>query len=336
MPANKDAYRRRHLRLVIDNKFVTGRRDYTVTADAAFRRWSDKAKAARRVLLATASSPFSQRETVDWRTPSNAPNSLCVSSRSCLIRAISFIDREYMRIRIIDASQICALGIAGSADSLQTAVMLKIGRRIATMRKAKGLKQEAFADELGVTQSTVSRWESGKQEPEYTHLRAIAQWAGTGLDAFTEGTDASTSPLHGIQVVGHVQAGEWQHAAEWDEDDRYTIGVPHDERYPQARQFGLVVRGRSMDQIYPEGSIIICASLYDLDREPEDGERVIVYRKSADDTIEATVKQFQRDPDGRCWLWPRSSRPEHQQPVELGGAESVEVVAVVIGSFRRE
>lgn len=39
------------------------------------------------------------------------------------------------------------------------------GRRIREYRKLRGLKQEAIAFELGVDRSTISRWETGRDEP---------------------------------------------------------------------------------------------------------------------------------------------------------------------------
>ncbi len=37
----------------------------------------------------------------------------------------------------------------------------KIGKFIADMRKKKGITQKEFAEKLGVTDKTVSRWENG-------------------------------------------------------------------------------------------------------------------------------------------------------------------------------
>ena len=75
--------------------------------------------------------------------------------------------------------------------------------------------------------------------------------------------------------------------------------------------------------------------------------------------IEATVKEYVVDDDGQVWLWPRSSHPEYQQPFllkeridrDMGSeanstetdnryrevyADDFEIVALVIGSYRRE
>lgn len=38
---------------------------------------------------------------------------------------------------------------------------IKVGNFIATMRKEQGLTQEQLGEKLGVTNKTVSRWETG-------------------------------------------------------------------------------------------------------------------------------------------------------------------------------
>jgi transcriptional regulator with XRE-family HTH domain len=46
-----------------------------------------------------------------------------------------------------------------------------------TIRKEKGLTQEAAAEKLKIQASTVSRWESGA-EPRAAHLHRIFLWSG--------------------------------------------------------------------------------------------------------------------------------------------------------------
>ncbi len=48
-----------------------------------------------------------------------------------------------------------------------------LGNKIRAIRQELKLKQDEFADQLGTTQGTVSRWERGSK-PEHEHLQAIA------------------------------------------------------------------------------------------------------------------------------------------------------------------
>ena len=43
--------------------------------------------------------------------------------------------------------------------------MNTIGEKIKTLRKNKNLSQEDFAEKIGVTQSTITKWENGVQSP---------------------------------------------------------------------------------------------------------------------------------------------------------------------------
>ena len=53
-----------------------------------------------------------------------------------------------------------------------------IGKRIAGLRKDKGLKQEALADMLGVSRQAVSKWENGASDPSTTNLVALGRLYG--------------------------------------------------------------------------------------------------------------------------------------------------------------
>ena len=46
-----------------------------------------------------------------------------------------------------------------------------IGQRIRKYRKAKGLSQEQLAEKLGVSNKTISKWETGKCMPDYSIVR---------------------------------------------------------------------------------------------------------------------------------------------------------------------
>ena len=49
----------------------------------------------------------------------------------------------------------------------------RIGAFIKDVRREKGLTQEQFAEKLGVSQKSVSRWETGKTMPDYSLLASI-------------------------------------------------------------------------------------------------------------------------------------------------------------------
>ena len=159
--------------------------------------------------------------------------------------------------------------------------------------------------------------------------RALARWFST------TGLDRSTF-TH--VVIGYVQAGQWRQAMQWeDADDSYEVDVPVRPVYI-GKTFGLEVRGRSMDQIYPEGTVAICVRYVDLDREPRSGEDVVCERRSKDGLVETTIKRYKVEDSGQKWLLPQTSDPALAQPISLEQApsdvESIEILAVVVGSYR--
>jgi hypothetical protein len=54
--------------------------------------------------------------------------------------------------------------------------------------------------------------------------------------------------------------------------------------------------------------------------------------------VEATLKEYVVDEKGVAWLWPRSTHPEHQQPISYAGdgVEEVVVVGIVVGAYIME
>lgn len=75
---------------------------------------------------------------------------------------------------------------------------ISIGRNIANLRKEKGLTQNALAELLGVSNKTVSKWESGLGYPEITQFPALAKIFNVSVDyIMSSGED-------GIVLAGNI------------------------------------------------------------------------------------------------------------------------------------
>lgn len=61
--------------------------------------------------------------------------------------------------------------------------MESIGKIIATMRREQSLTQERLAELIGVTNSTISKWENGTYAPDVTLLPVVADVFGVSIDA---------------------------------------------------------------------------------------------------------------------------------------------------------
>lgn len=199
-------------------------------------------------------------------------------------------------------------------------------------------KIKPWALRTGVSYSSIMNFLQGRsQSLSYPAYKKIANYEGVELWQIT-GDKPEIEDASGIWVTGHVQAGSFQEATEWLQGDWFNVNIPISTEY-SGKAKGLQVRGDSMNEIYPDGSVVIWVELEHLEREPKTGERVIVYCYSAANGVEATVKEY-REGDGQKWLWPRSTNPKHQQPLSAGDMptsfDEVVVKGIVIGSYRPE
>jgi transcriptional regulator with XRE-family HTH domain len=56
------------------------------------------------------------------------------------------------------------------------------GTKLREIRKSLGMTQEELADVLNTTQSSISKYEKGAEEPNLTFLRELRRLSGKSLD----------------------------------------------------------------------------------------------------------------------------------------------------------
>jgi len=76
-----------------------------------------------------------------------------------------------------------------------------IGKRLKTWRRANGIKQAAMAAALGVSQATVSRWESERDTPSIALSRRIADLISTKIRDELAIESGFVSKLSSIQAI---------------------------------------------------------------------------------------------------------------------------------------
>lgn len=195
---------------------------------------------------------------------------------------------------------------------------------------------------MGVAVATYIQHENGsrgfpatKADRYGRFFRVAPEWLLYGRqkgDAFT--------PLGPqLYVKGEVAAGVWKEAFELQPDEWEVFTGRADVKATQRERFGLRIVGRSMDEIYPPGSIVECVA-YDGGEPIESGRRVVVQRERMDGTVETTVKELIRTAEGVEWLRPRSTDPSFQafrgDEPDAPDIVRVEIIAVVVGSYRPE
>ena len=80
----------------------------------------------------------------------------------------------------------------------------KIGNFLKELRKEKGITQEQFAEQLGVSGRTVSRWETGNNMPDISLLVAIAEFFEVSIPEVINGERKSGNMNEEIKEVAET------------------------------------------------------------------------------------------------------------------------------------
>ena len=80
----------------------------------------------------------------------------------------------------------------------------KIGNFLKELRKEKGITQEQFAEQLGVSGRTVSRWETGNNMPDISLLVAIAEFFEVSIPEVINGERKSENMNEEIKEVAET------------------------------------------------------------------------------------------------------------------------------------
>ena len=198
------------------------------------------------------------------------------------------------------------------------------------------LKIAPWAKAAAVDKNSIYNFLNGhSQSLDHTTYAKLAR--ASRIPVWKLNGDAPEAPSpSAIWVVGQVQAGHFLEAVEWDRSHWYSIDVPVAPRF-RANAKALLVAGESMNKEFRDGAIVIWVDMLDF-RPPEHEDFVVAYAYSNDGRIEATVKEYRLDDEGRAWLWPKSTEPEFQSPVCLASLpadlDHVEIKGIVVGDYR--
>ena len=172
-------------------------------------------------------------------------------------------------------------------------------RKLAKLRRRKGLSQEDLAELLGVTRVTVARWETGKLVPGTSSILKLSEVLGVPPSYFFEEEtskpkwDKNAEFLKGkvipIPIYAEAQAGSF---------GGYTMPAPEEyfpthefmlKGLPPERVFWIRVEGHSMEPLYKPGDLVLVAdpSWYEV----KEGNPVVVLNGDG----ELTVKYYHHD-----------------------------------------
>ena len=165
--------------------------------------------------------------------------------------------------------------------------------RIKELREMAGKQQKVLAIDLGVSQPTVSDWESGRKVPSAKSTSKLADYFQVPIDyllgreSVTDGPPAPSRPgSKWIPVLGRVAAGTPIEAVEdildYEEIDAKTAA--------SGEHFALQIKGQSMEPRIKDGDVVIVRK-----QDGCDSGDVAVVLVNGD---EATVKRIKKEPGG--------------------------------------
>lgn len=189
--------------------------------------------------------------------------------------------------------------------------------RIKELRLSKAIKQVDFAKMLGVSQATVSGWESEKYQPDRDTLIKMASYFDVSVDYLIGNSPVKKEKKKGVQipVLGEVRAGYPMEAVEniidYEEID--------EDMAHRGEFFALRIKGDSMEPKFSEGDVVIVRK-----QETADSGDIVVALVNGDS---ATIKKLKRHQNG-ITLVPSNSAYE---PMYYSNEEIMELPVNILG-----
>lgn len=158
------------------------------------------------------------------------------------------------------------------------------------LRKQRGISMKKLGEAVGVAESTISQYETGKREADYEMLLRLSEYFNVSIDYLLRGSDAIPSIEQSgvrIPVLGRIPAGVPLEAIEeiigWEE-------ISPDMLRGGKQYFALQIHGDSMEPEYLDGDTIIVLKQEDA----ETGDDVVAMVNGND----ATFKRISKVDDG--------------------------------------
>ena len=161
-------------------------------------------------------------------------------------------------------------------------------KKLAVLRKKKGLTQMQLAKLIGVSTSAVAMWETGQRKPDYHTIAKLRDFFAVGFEQLLGIEPTVVPPVENIPVpvVGQVRAGLPATACE------NIIGyeMVNEQLSHTGEIFALTIKGDSMEPKMSDGDIVIVRK----QTTAENGQTAVVMVGRE----EATVKKVYFHSDG--------------------------------------
>ncbi|MBA9071667.1 transcriptional regulator with XRE-family HTH domain [Methylobacterium sp. RAS18] len=154
-----------------------------------------------------------------------------------------------------------------------------------------------------------------------------------------------TSDYEGMPVPGEVAAGRWLAVDENVDESRYGLApITPDPHWAREAQYGLIVRGTSINNFAVDGDILHCVDIAIAGLMPGNGDLVIVEQtRDGGHLRERTAKLYHVGENDMVELRADSADPRWDTPIyvphrvyshAVEPGLTVSIVAIVIGAYK--
>ena len=81
---------------------------------------------------------------------------------------------------------------------------VKVGEFISTARKEKRMTQKELAEQIGVSDKTISRWETGNGLPDMAYLTPLCDFLGVSVNELLSGEKLPPAYSQGIETQQQI------------------------------------------------------------------------------------------------------------------------------------
>lgn len=145
--------------------------------------------------------------------------------------------------------------------------------------------------------------------------RRLSEALGTPISTLMGMGPTGSAEYGTVAVRAQAEAGVYRPSFELPLEDQFASPVLVKPELRAAGAYGVAVKGRGCDELYPEGSVLICVGLDYWDGTLRTGSRVVLQRIGGS-RVEITVREL-RVKSGRAWLWPRTTDAAALEPIEM-------------------
>ncbi|MGW9333106.1 helix-turn-helix domain-containing protein [Bosea sp. NPDC055594] len=184
---------------------------------------------------------------------------------------------------------LCVRGLLGTNSVSRHSLMSKDPETIRRLRKQTGLNQALLAANLGVSQGTISRWETGQLEIDDEALLKLQKLAGIYLGA-------SRPNLRDIPVVGAAAYNVWTDTQKRPGGAWYSISILVPDEWMHLELSAYEVADTSANYHVNAGGFVVVAGFDENEILPRPGDIMIFTEEAEDGRFNTSIREYLNPP----------------------------------------